>query len=305
MTPFPLQRHCQYPVGQPRPPRPRPACGGLLARAAPLLSAAALLRAAAAEKDDSSWDLSQELAGVGGRRLQTSTECRQRLNDVVTSENWQFWNRSERHWCRLRLENEFAQCCTIADFNKGTAEGCSTSGCFADCRHTQLMQQCGYYGQACLVRRKPFVRTGIYSDNRPSDAEHLEVQETFCVPDACNNGPDREALMAWFKDRYRDLRYGWTANYDDATLECDNGVVMILLVTLLCIVVVVCCAGICVRLFVAPAKRGRTLVSQEDMNKGTSADAVEPMDDSFRPTRDLRAAGQGERLALGAPQGTY
>jgi len=149
----------------------------------------------------------------------------------------------------------------------------------ADCRHTQLMQQCGYFGQACLVKRKPFVRTGIFASARPSDAQKVEVHETFCVPNECNNGPDRDALMAWFNVRYRDLRHGWTANYDETILECPSGVLAILMITLACVVFVIACAGLCCFLCIAPKERGKTLISQADMNPGAS-NSVEPLDQS-------------------------
>eukprot|EP00437_Effrenium_voratum_P015508 CAMPEP_0181443352 /NCGR_PEP_ID=MMETSP1110-20121109/24508_1 /TAXON_ID=174948 /ORGANISM="Symbiodinium sp., Strain CCMP421" /LENGTH=151 /DNA_ID=CAMNT_0023567323 /DNA_START=348 /DNA_END=803 /DNA_ORIENTATION=- len=112
------------------------------------------------------------------------------------------------------------------------------------------------FGQACIVKRKPFFRTG---------APEVEVHETFCVPSDCNNGPDRDALMAWFAAMYVARRDGWHLDYDEASLECPSGVVTAIIVTVVIIVCIVACIPISIFLFKAPKERGRTLISQEQM----------------------------------------
>jgi len=235
--------------------------------------------------------------GALGRRLFASSQCMDELDHMVNDENYQFVYRKASRWCRVRLENRMAHCCALMDFPKGTADGCDPSSCSADCRHTKMQEVCPIFGRYCNVRRNPFVQTGPYDGTRDSDAPMVEVLETFCVPDACDNGPDRDALMQWYSVRYRAERSGWQANYDQATLECDSGVLTIMLVTGACIVFVVCIAPACFFLCVAPRERGRTLVSQAEMN-ADNGDTVEPLDD-FSKTRDLRGNAIGDLSGTG------
>jgi len=225
-----------------------------------------------------------ELEGeAASRRLSTSTTCRLALDNMVLDTNWlRVYNASSR-WCRIRLENQMVHCCSISNFPQGTAEGCDASLCVADCRHTHMAGLCPRFGQACLVRRNPFTQTGPFSGVRASDGPLMEVLETFCVPNDCNNGPDRDALMQWYNVRYRSSRTVWQANYDQAVLECDSGVLTIILATIACIAVALCCVPVFFYICVAPREKGRTLVSQAEMN-ADNPDAVEPLD--ARSTRD-------------------
>eukprot|EP00747_Dinoflagellata_sp_TGD_P163212 gnl/TRDRNA2_/TRDRNA2_181642_c0_seq1.p1 gnl/TRDRNA2_/TRDRNA2_181642_c0~~gnl/TRDRNA2_/TRDRNA2_181642_c0_seq1.p1 ORF type:complete len:286 (-),score=29.55 gnl/TRDRNA2_/TRDRNA2_181642_c0_seq1:170-1027(-) len=196
-----------------------------------------------------------DVTGAKPRRLTTSIQCSQSLDDMVRDKNWQYANKSATDWCRVRLENEFTQCCQMAEFAKGRAEGCS--GCAANCEHYLLMTMCNkYYGTACSVRRKPFFTSG---------ARGLEVLESFCVPRDCMNTQDREALMGVFAVTYKPLRYGWTENYDETILECPSAAGLVIL--LICVTILAVCLGLPLAylLFVAPQERGRVLVSQGDM----------------------------------------
>lgn len=218
------------------------------------------------------------------RRLSTSVVCREALDAMVNDVNWFAVHNTSSHWCRIRFENQMAHCCDISNFPQGTAEMCDASKCVTDCRHMTMATFCTHLGgQACLVRRNPFTRTGPFSDVRLSDAPSLEVHETFCVPNECNNGPDRDELMQWYNVRYRPRRSGWQANYDQAILECDSGILTIILITIACIGGILCCMPILWYVCVSPKEKGKTLVSQAEMN-ADNPDVVEPMDG--KSTRD-------------------
>ncbi|CAE7665212.1 unnamed protein product [Symbiodinium sp. CCMP2456] len=93
------------------------------------------------------------------RRLQTSQQCRIDLEDMLRDPNWDYVNNSATRWCRLRLENEMAGCCRVANFAEGKGEDCSN--CVANCLHQNMVTLCNQnFGQACIVKRKPFFRTG-------------------------------------------------------------------------------------------------------------------------------------------------
>ncbi|CAE7320810.1 unnamed protein product [Symbiodinium sp. KB8] len=93
------------------------------------------------------------------RRLQTSQQCRIDLEDMLRDPNWDYVNNSATRWCRLRLENEMASCCRVANFAEGKGEDCSN--CVANCLHQNMITLCNQnFGQACIVKRKPFFRTG-------------------------------------------------------------------------------------------------------------------------------------------------
>jgi len=218
----------------------------------------------------------EEVREAAPRRLQTSQQCREDLDDMLRDPNWGYVNNSATRWCRLRLENEMAGCCRVANFAEGKGEDCSD--CVANCLHQNMITLCNQnFGQACIVKRKPFFRTG---------AADVEVQETFCVPTGCNNGADRDALIAWYAAIYVGSRNGWHLDYDEAVLECPSGVVTAIIVTVVVIVCIVACIPISIFLFKAPKERGRTLISQEQM-QAESMRAEEDMDAS------LRGAGAG------------
>jgi len=216
-------------------------------------------------------------AATGASGQTTSGRCREELDSMLLDTNHQLlYSRSSR-WCRVRLENQMAHCCAVSNFPQGTAEGCDASLCTADCRHNHMAVVCSQFGKACNVRRNPFTRSGPFASVRLSDGPMLEVLETFCVPNACNNGPDREALMQWYDVRYRAQRTGWQANYGQAALECGNDIMLIIFVTILVIVLCIGCVPVSLFVFVAPKEKGRTLVSQADMN-ADNPDVVQPMD---------------------------
>merc|ERR1712224_619874 len=97
---------------------------------------------------------------------------------MLKDPNWMLMNTTWTKWCRIRTENEMANCCSVADFAEGRAEGCS-SDCLARCIHPPFDSFCDeHFGKACTVLRKPFYRSG---------APGLQVRESFCVPEDCDN----------------------------------------------------------------------------------------------------------------------
>lgn len=205
-------------------------------------------------------------------RGQDSIQCRNSLVEMLRDPNWMHVNNSQTRWCRLRLENTMATCCRIANFADGKGEDCS--GCTALCLHQNMITLCNqHFGQACVVRRKPFFKTG---------APDVEVHETFCVPQECNNGPDRDALISRYGASFATDRFGWHLDYNEAVLECPSGVIGPIIVTVVVIACILLCIPISIFLFKAPKERGRTLISQEQMQA-----------ESMREDDDLRGAGAG------------
>lgn len=211
------------------------------------------------------------------RRLTTSTECRSGLDNMLRDPNWLVVNTSMTRWCRLRAENEMANCCKVADFSRGYAEDCTD--CMANCLHKQMQDLCvqQFNGLACEVHRKPFIRTG---------APDMVVMETFCVPEDCNNNADKEAIVQWYDALYKKRRGGWHFSYDEFTLICPNGVFIAILWTILVILIIICLIPCALYLFKAPKERGRTLISQADMQTESAADDA--------PDATLRSAGGGQ-----------
>eukprot|EP00913_Durusdinium_trenchii_P018950 g17808.t1 len=174
-------------------------------------------------------------------------------------------NNSQTRWCKLRLENTMATCCRIANFAQGRGEDCS--GCVSSCIHQNM------------------------------------VHETFCVPKECNNGADRDALVAWFAAYYVARRDGWHMDYDEerwglgtssallAVLECTSGVVTAIIVTITVIVCIVSCIPISIFLFKAPKERGRTLISQEQMQAESMRGDEDPPDDMDGTLRSTAGGG--------------
>merc|ERR1719203_38823 len=194
-------------------------------------------------------------------------------------------NNTYTRWCRIKAENEMARCCGIADFAAGRGESCGVarlSGtaepttCVTSCLHTNFLNLCTNHleGVACNVDRKLFV-----------DAP-LRVTETMCVPKECDNDSDKEAFIAWFATLYAGRLSGWHENWDDAVLTCPSLAVTVLLWTLLAIFLIVLSLPVMYILFVAPKERGRTLVSQADMQAEADAQAAEYV-------QDLRGAAMG------------
>jgi len=215
---------------------------------------------------------SEEEVAIGRRLAQTSTQCSTSLEYMLKDPNWLQVNNSMIRWCRLKLENEMASCCELANFEDGISEGCS--GCMADCQHYGMTNFCQQnFGQACNVKRKPFNKTG---------APEVEVLETFCVPTDCNNQADKEVLIARFGSQYAGKRNGWHQDYDSATLECDDGAVGVILTILGVIVGLLAFVPVALFLFKAPKEPGRTLISQADMQDLSKQD--EDADGTLRST---------------------
>lgn len=189
----------------------------------------------------------------------TSSKCRTALNGMLEDENWRFMNNSFTRWCRMRAENEMARCCGLADFANGRGEGCSN--CEADCIHAHFDNMCNsQFGKACYVLRKPFHR-----EREGLHAKELIVKESFCVPENCNNNQDRDALMGWYGTLYVSLLDGWHADYDDATLVCPSAVGMVIFYVMLILILIAACIPVSIILFKAPKERGKTMISQEEM----------------------------------------
>lgn len=227
--------------------------------------------------------LPHDVDAVPGRRLTTSFDCRVALDDMLRNEIWMFVNNSQTRWCRIIVENEFANCCNEAEFAKGKAEGCSD--CLADCSHHQMHTVCAtHFGRACPVWRKPFARTG---------APGLEVLETFCLPEACDNSGDRLAILPWFDSTYRSRRISWHLWWDQAELDCPPFWRTVLLWSIFSIVMLGCLGKVGQILFIAPPERGRTLVSQQDMAGSDDEDEDEEEEDATRSgLRQIGDAGK-------------
>lgn len=192
------------------------------------------------------------LRGAGA--ASTSAPCRASLEAMVNDTSYQNMNNSLIRWCRLRLENTMANCCELADFVTGRGEGCVD--CMADCKHRHFEALCTKsFGKACTVQRFPF----------PEAAPQLELQESFCVPEACNNAVDKEALLAFYHSQFEDLRVGWHKDYNKGTLTCPSNALEVTIAVILSIIAVCAAGPIAFILFCAPRERGKTLVTQADM----------------------------------------
>lgn len=210
-----------------------------------------------------------------------SKACSTKLDSMLVDPNWVLLNNSAVRWCRVRLENEMARCCRLADFARGRGEGCTN--CAADCQHQPFIDLCNkYFGRACTVKRKPFFKSG---------APELVVAESFCLPDTCDNDVDRDLMVLWFGTGYRGQRNGWHLDYDQAVLECESRAVTAIIAIVVSLVGVALAIPCSIFLFKAPRQRGRTLVSQAEMQQGTESE-VETMEGSGKPPRDLRKAAQ-------------
>lgn len=199
---------------------------------------------------------------------------------MLNNREWKFANNSYTMWCRIKAENEMARCCGIENFEAGTAEACGVSTlsgnaqqtqCATNCYYTMMINLCNnYFGKACYVDRK------IYN------SVPLRVSEVFCVPKDCDNDSDRQSLIAWYSTLYAGRLNGWHANWNDAILNCPSVAVAAVLYTLLAMVIVALLLPITYCLFVAPKDRGRTLISQADMQAESTAS-----------TQDLRGVAAG------------
>jgi len=200
--------------------------------------------------------------GSEARRLTTSSDCRSSLDAMLRDANWLYVNNTVTRWCRIKLESKMADCCQLEDFNRGYAEGCS--GCTADCTNQLMIDLCNkWFGKGCSVSRHPFLSTG---------APGVQVMETFCVPAACTNNADLLALMPWYDSIYRSRRAGWFANYDDAALTCPSNAAIIIVIVVACVLGIVLMIPLGFILFSAPKERGRTLISQADMQAAEEED---------------------------------
>lgn len=195
-----------------------------------------------------------------GASAETSQPCRTAMVSMINDDNWKLMNYSANRWCRLRLENAMANCCEDADFVTGRGEGCTAGAeCTEDCRHRHFDDYCNNnFGKACVVTRYPFFYTG---------AEALEVQESFCVPSACDNEVDRAALLGYFNSEFVDLRVGWHLDYNRGTLECPGNVTTVVIVVIVAFFACWCPCTLAYLLFKRPRERGKTLISQADMQR--------------------------------------
>lgn len=268
-------------------------CSGVMAPALSLLAGCCALLAALAAAGssdiygsdtvslDSAFDALEALEASSsspGRRLSTSSKCRQALDTMLNNENWMYVNESYTRWCRIKAENEMARCCQLADFAFGRGEGCAEgTGCSTTCHHTNMVDLCGaHFGRACNVDRKLF------------EGAPLRVSETFCVPEGCDNGSDRENLIAWYSTLYAGRLNGWHGDWDDAKLECPNAAVGALLYTILAGFIAAVVLPLLWILRVSPKQGGRVLMTQEENQDGE--------DDGV----DLRGAGLGGGDTIGS-----
>lgn len=292
------------PVQEVAEPSGRPVWGKLLVGAT-VVSAACLVPRGTSSAASAGQDVADLAAGTFGRRLSTSTTCRQKLDAMLTNEHWSFMNNSYTKWCRIKAENEMARCCGVADFAQGRGEDCGTtrmSGtaqpteCRSDCWHNGMADFCSAnFGRACRVDRTIF------------DGVILHVDETFCVPQACDNSNDRESLMNWYATLYAERLSGWHKRWDQAILNCPSTAVGALLYTLLALVCVPILLVVAYILFVAPKGAGRLLKSQEEMQKeAAQADGRhggEGMGDLRGTAQFMDALGQSSNFGVSGSHG--
>merc|ERR1719215_536845 len=149
------------------------------------------------------------------------------------------------NWCRIRLENRMSTCCTNAEFAKGMADSCSD--CVADCVFSKMEGLCNaHFGKACKLTRKPFSRNNV----------SMQVVETFCVPEDCNNAEDlkNNLLVKWFDAQYRLERQTlWMYDYGDSEdLVCPTMTVTIIVSVIVAVILVIVSIPIAIFLFKAP-----------------------------------------------------
>lgn len=207
--------------------------------------------------------------------------------DMLDSSDWQFWNNTATRWCRIIVENKMSACCTDAEFAKGIAGDCPD--CIANCMHTQYIEFCNkHFGKACKVVRRPFHANGVMG---------LTVHESFCIPHACANSEDleRSAILKWFAWHYRMRRIHWHYDYDEAIVECPDSILLIVFSILAGFIVVLGSIPVGLFLFKAPKERGRTLISQADM-QDSAQDSVPIGEDEDT----LRSAAFGGGDTLGS-----
>ncbi|CAK0798525.1 unnamed protein product, partial [Prorocentrum cordatum] len=143
----------------------------------------------------------------------------------------------------------------------GRGEGCTGgSECVEDCRHRHFDDYCNeHFGKACVAQRFPFFYTG---------APELEVQESFCVPTNCNNEVDRQALLGYFNSEFVSYRVAsWHLDYNRATLECPGNTSVVVAIVIVLFFACWCPCTCAYFLFRRPRERGKTLISQADMQR--------------------------------------
>lgn len=176
--------------------------------------------------------------------------------DMVTNPDWLIMNQRQEDWCRLKAENEFINCCTRPNWERGNAEGCSD--CEADCIHTQMISLCNtYFGTACYIERKPFAKTG---------APDFMTVETVCLPEDCLTDTDEPLIIPWYGQQYANRRSGWTYDFDEVTIYCPSSAGAIIFYVILALLGVAAAGGCGLFLFRAPKERGQTLIDQSEMN---------------------------------------
>lgn len=234
------------------------------------------------------------LAGAQLAEATVSQSCGLSLDAMLADTNWQRMNDTFTRWCRIKLESDFASCCSeLADFERGYGEGCQAD-CLAECLHYQYAQFCNeWFGTACVVNRVP-----------APDVNSFHVEETFCVPKDCMNGADQDGLMTWYSASYESLRAGWHEDYLQATLSCPSVAGMVMTIFAIIFLIVIGLFLIYWFVFRAPPVKGSTLVTQADMNETDSDEE----DDTFADTTaTLRKAGFADTTMSGGnmPRGGY
>jgi len=199
-----------------------------------------------------------------------TTECRASYTAMLNNKDYLFMENLMWNWCRIRMENKMATCCTNAEFAVGRSDSCD-SDCVADCVHPQMAALCtSYFGKACSLSREPF------SENDVS----FKVMETICIPEECDNKDDLDSgyLMKWYHVAFKDRRYGqnYRFNYQEVTeFACPGNTVMIIMIVVGSSILIVAAIPLGFFLFKAPKERGRVLAGSDDDSYYETA--VEPM----------------------------
>lgn len=84
--------------------------------------------------------------------------------------------------------------------------------------------------------------------------------------------------MAWYAASYKVRRNGWHKDYDEATLECDPGLIAALLMTITIIIGIILLLIILYFLLKAPKEQNKVLMSAADMQSDDLRDAADDHD---------------------------
>jgi hypothetical protein len=191
------------------------------------------------------------LALLGGLVNALSRPCSEAFNNMLQDTNYKYMNKTFQQWCRVRVENKLAGCCSLVDFAAGKAEGCANK-CKVSCEHRPFEHLCNtWFGTACRVTRAPFY----------SNVSSFEITETFCLPRDCENDDDKSGFLMHYHIYYLLSRYSqWQKDYEHGTLECPSNTEMLILMLAGALLGFLGAVWLLIYLRRPPPQKGATLV---------------------------------------------